>query len=55
MEKRDEFTVRRERRRAIGLGWVAHADGVTDAFVATGRWEVEIACERVPARAYALI
>jgi len=37
--------------RAIGLGWVAHADGVTDAFVASGRWEVEIACERVPARA----
>jgi glycine cleavage system T protein len=37
--------------RAIGLGWVAHADGVTDAFVASGRWEVEIAGERVPARA----
>jgi glycine cleavage system aminomethyltransferase T len=37
--------------RAVGLGWVAHADGVTDAFVASGRWEVEIACERVPARA----
>jgi 4-methylaminobutanoate oxidase (formaldehyde-forming) len=37
--------------RAIGLGWVEHADGVTDAFVAGGRWELEIACERVPARA----
>ena len=38
--------------RAVGLGWVAHADGVTDAFVASGRWEIEIACERIPARAH---
>ena len=37
--------------RAVGLGWVALPDGVTEAFVASGRWEVEIACERVPARA----
>jgi heterotetrameric sarcosine oxidase gamma subunit len=37
--------------RAVGLGWIACADGVTEAFVASGRWEVEIACERVPARA----
>jgi glycine cleavage system T protein len=37
--------------RAIGLGYVEHGDGVTDAFVETGRWELEIACERVPARA----
>ena len=37
--------------RAVGLGFVEHPDGITDAFVATGRWEVEIACERVPARA----
>ena len=37
--------------RAIGLGWIACPDGVTEAFVASGRWEVEIACERVPARA----
>jgi 4-methylaminobutanoate oxidase (formaldehyde-forming) len=36
--------------RAVGLGWVACVDGVTDAFVASGRWEVEIACERVTAR-----
>jgi glycine cleavage system aminomethyltransferase T/glycine/D-amino acid oxidase-like deaminating enzyme len=36
---------------AVGLGYVTHPDGVTDAFVASGRWEVEIACERVPARA----
>jgi 4-methylaminobutanoate oxidase (formaldehyde-forming) len=37
--------------RAVGLGYVAHPDGVDDAFVAAGRWELEIACERVPARA----
>jgi 4-methylaminobutanoate oxidase (formaldehyde-forming) len=37
--------------RAVGLGWVAQADGVTDAFVASGRWEIEIAGERVAARA----
>ena len=34
--------------RAIGLGYVEHADGVTDAFVVGGRWELEIACERFP-------
>ena len=37
--------------RSIGLGWVAHPDGVTEAFVTDGRWEIEIACERRPARA----
>jgi heterotetrameric sarcosine oxidase gamma subunit len=37
--------------RAVGLGWIACPDGVTEVFVASGRWEVEIACERVPARA----
>jgi 4-methylaminobutanoate oxidase (formaldehyde-forming) len=37
--------------RAVGLGWIACPDGVTEAFVASGRWEIEIACERVPARA----
>jgi 4-methylaminobutanoate oxidase (formaldehyde-forming) len=37
--------------RAIGLGWVTHADGVTDRFVESGRWEVEVACDRMPARA----
>jgi glycine cleavage system T protein len=37
--------------RAIGLGYVECADGVTDAFIGTGRWELEVACERVPARA----
>jgi 4-methylaminobutanoate oxidase (formaldehyde-forming) len=37
--------------RAIGLGYVTHADGVTDAFIESGRWELEIACERHRARA----
>ena len=37
--------------RAVGLGYVTHPDGVSDEFVATGRWQIEIACERVPARA----
>jgi glycine cleavage system T protein len=37
--------------RSIGLGWVNHLDGVTEAFVTSGRWEIEIACERRSARA----
>jgi glycine cleavage system aminomethyltransferase T/glycine/D-amino acid oxidase-like deaminating enzyme len=37
--------------RAIGLGYVEHADGVTDAWIESGRWELEIACERHRARA----
>jgi 4-methylaminobutanoate oxidase (formaldehyde-forming) len=37
--------------RALGLGYVTHPDGVSDAWLTGGRWEVEIACERVRARA----
>jgi glycine cleavage system T protein len=37
--------------RAVGMGYVAHRDGVSDAFVESGRWELEIACERHRARA----
>ncbi|HYE91128.1 MAG TPA: glycine cleavage T C-terminal barrel domain-containing protein, partial [Terriglobales bacterium] len=37
--------------RAVGMGYVEHADGVTEAFLANGRWELEIACDRYPARA----
>ena len=37
--------------RSVGLGWVAHPEGVTEAFVTSGRWEIEIACERRRARA----
>src|SRR5207245_11084039 len=38
--------------RSVGLGWVSHPDGVTDGFVTSGRWAIEIACERRPARAH---
>ena len=37
--------------RAVGMGYVEDADGVSDAYVANGRWELEIACDRHPARA----
>ena len=37
--------------RAVGMGYVAHPDGVGDAFVESGQWELEIACERHSARA----
>jgi 4-methylaminobutanoate oxidase (formaldehyde-forming) len=37
--------------RSIGLGWVNHPDGVTEAFLTSGRWEIEIAWERRGARA----
>jgi len=37
--------------RSVGLGWVVHPDGVTESFVTSGRWEIEIACERRSARA----
>jgi len=37
--------------RAVGMGYVAHPDGVSDAFVDSGRWELEIACERHRAHA----
>jgi 4-methylaminobutanoate oxidase (formaldehyde-forming) len=37
--------------RAIALGFVEHPDGVTDAFVDSGRWQVEVAGQRLPARA----
>ena len=37
--------------RSVGLGYVTHPDGVDERFLASGRWEVEIACARVAARA----
>ncbi len=36
--------------RSIGLGYVGHRDGVDAAFVLSGDYELEVACERVPAR-----
>jgi glycine cleavage system T protein len=37
--------------RAVGLGYVEHAGGVDAAFVENGRWQLEIAGDRIPARA----
>ena len=35
-----------------GLGYVeAEGQAVTDAFVAQGKFEIEIACDRIPAKA----
>ncbi len=36
---------------AIALGYVNHPDGVDADFVNSGRYEIEVACERFPARA----
>jgi 4-methylaminobutanoate oxidase (formaldehyde-forming) len=37
--------------RSVGMGYVTHAAGVDAAFLRSGRWELEIATERVAARA----
>jgi 4-methylaminobutanoate oxidase (formaldehyde-forming) len=36
--------------RSVGLGYVSHAGGVDAAWLESGKWEVEIACERHPCR-----
>ena len=36
---------------AVGLGYVAHEEGVSEAFVAAGRYRIELPTGRVPARA----
>ncbi|HLW23946.1 MAG TPA: FAD-dependent oxidoreductase [Steroidobacteraceae bacterium] len=36
---------------AVGLGYVAHSSGVSEAFIATGRFEIELPFGRVGARA----
>jgi 4-methylaminobutanoate oxidase (formaldehyde-forming) len=38
--------------RSVGMGYVTQADGVDAGFVRAGRWELEIAMERVPAVAH---
>jgi len=35
---------------AVGLGYVSNPDRVTDEFLVSGDYEIEVACERVPAR-----
>jgi 4-methylaminobutanoate oxidase (formaldehyde-forming) len=37
--------------RAIGMGYVANEGGVDSRFVESGSYEIEVACERFPARA----
>ncbi len=37
--------------RSVGMGYVAHPDGVDAAFVRAGRWELEIATDRFLATA----
>ena len=37
--------------RAIGLGYVGHEAGADAAFVNAGRYEIEVACQRIPATA----
>jgi 4-methylaminobutanoate oxidase (formaldehyde-forming) len=34
---------------SLGLGYVSHAEGVTAEFLGSGRFEVEVACDRCPA------
>ena len=36
--------------RSIGMGYVVCDDGLTQDWLASGRWEIEVACERHPAR-----
>ena len=36
---------------AVGLGYVGNADGVSDEFVQAGTYEIEVACERIGAKA----
>ena len=35
---------------AVGLGYVCNADGISDDYVLSGTYEIEVACERVSAR-----
>ena len=35
--------------RAVAMGYVYHPEGVTDPYVAAGRWELEVAGERMSA------
>jgi 4-methylaminobutanoate oxidase (formaldehyde-forming) len=37
--------------RAVGMGYVHHADGVTQDLIESAHFEIEIACERYPAEA----
>ena len=36
--------------RSIGMGYVSEEAGVTKEWLASGEWEIEVACRRWPAR-----
>ena len=36
--------------KSIGMGYIRNADGVDDAFVQDGTYELEVASQRVPCR-----
>jgi 4-methylaminobutanoate oxidase (formaldehyde-forming) len=36
---------------SVAMGYVSHPDGVSDAYIEQGRFEIEIGNERHPARA----
>ena len=36
---------------SVGLGYVHCPEGVTKDFIESGQWHIEVACERIPARA----
>ena len=36
--------------KSLGMGYVSLAAGVTKEWLATGTWEVEVACKRYPAK-----
>jgi glycine cleavage system aminomethyltransferase T/glycine/D-amino acid oxidase-like deaminating enzyme len=38
--------------RAVAMGYVRHAEGVDARFIASGRYDIEIAGQRIPARAH---
>jgi sarcosine dehydrogenase len=39
-------------RQSIGMGYIRHPEGVTEDFILSGTYELEVASERVPAKVY---
>jgi 4-methylaminobutanoate oxidase (formaldehyde-forming) len=38
--------------KSIGMGYIRHPDGVTDDFILSGSYELEVASERIPAQVH---
>jgi sarcosine dehydrogenase len=38
--------------RPVGMGYIRHPDGVTEDYILSGTYELEVASERVPARVH---